>query len=124
MGETLSSDRTGHLVQIGLTVLKNAILINGTACIALLTLVGHAASSGSSTLSASMFGFPLALFATGVFLAACASGTAYLGEGLGFRQEGGGMICSLVTVGLVVISLVLFLFGAWETYDALRRATG
>jgi hypothetical protein len=112
MNEPPSDNRIGHLVQIGLLALKNAMLINGAACIALLTLLGHAATSEKSKLVPSAFALPLVLFAGGVFSAALSSGAAYFGEGLGMHgQTPGSTIWSLVTIGLVVLSLGLFFMG-------------
>src|SRR5215831_6687903 len=71
-----------HLVEIGLTALKNAMLINSGACIAILTLVGHVLTSQSAKMSAADFATPLLFFGSGVFVTTVGSGTALFRGGL------------------------------------------
>ncbi|MBW4936170.1 hypothetical protein [Marinobacter sp. F4206] len=61
--------------------LKSAILVNGGACIALLTFIGNVSSSGSKLIV-----FGLFAFASGVFLDAVATFLAYLTQNEFMRQ--------------------------------------
>ncbi|SRR6266542_2953141 len=123
MDEKPSDARITSLIQIGLTALKNAVLINGGACIALLTLLGHAATSPTSKIPVAPFRFPLMLFVGGVLAAGLASGIAWLAEGHSLfaldKRSTYGIFLSLTTIGLVLLSFVFFAAGSYATYHVL-----
>jgi len=110
-----------HLVEIGLTPLKNAMLINSGACIAILTLVGHVLTSQSAKMSAADFATPLLFFGSGVFVTTVGSGTAYFAEGFAIlKRDLGAKWWGWATIFLVILSLVLFLAGSYATYNVLN----
>ena len=67
-----SDERIGHIVELGLNALKNAVLINAGACVALLALLGQDANK----IPVAAFAFPIVFFAGGVVASAFGSGTA------------------------------------------------
>lgn len=120
MDEKPSDAQITNVVQIGLSALKNAILINGAACIAVFTLLGHVATSEKARMPLASFGRPLIIFAAGVFVAALASGTAFFAEGFAIHaQDSRSKVLGWTTLGLVILSFVLFLLGSFFTYDAI-----
>jgi len=118
--EPPSDARLTHLVQLGLAVLKNTMLINGGACVAVFTLIGHAATSLTSKLPVASFGVPLGLFASGLLAATLASGAGYFSEGyLVFGRHSLSKVWAWIAVGLAVLSLILFFVGSCVTYSVI-----
>ncbi len=133
------SDRAA--VDIGLTALKTALLINGGAVVALLAFAGQLWNQEgermASMLDASVF------FLWGLIAAAFAAGVAYLYQSLHSRlairnldeiSAGAENLrpevwtpklrwtAALIMVGLVAASYVLFLWGAFAAVSAMALA--
>lgn len=133
------SDRAA--VDIGLTALKTALLINGGAVVALLAFAGQLWNQEgermASVLDASVF------FLWGLIAAAFAAGVAYLYQSLQTRQSIRSLdeisagaenlrpevwtpklrwTAALIMVGLVTVSYVLFLWGAFAAVSAMAPA--
>ena len=104
----------------GQTALKNAILINGGAVVALLT------SWKADLLK--LLAVPLLWFVGGVLLDALATGATYVAQlfyALCGNRRGkvfyAGVTLHYVAVLLVGASYVTFAYGAWLVYEALVK---
>ena len=128
----VSDERIGHIVQLGLNALKSLILVNGGACVALLTLLGHLATSEKSKIPPADLSGPLLSFAIALFFSVLVACLAYLGEGFQvfggaiFKQRNGRTpwAYTLVHAGVLffaLASLGLFLLGCFQSVGVFRE---
>ncbi len=128
----LHSDRAA--VDIGLVALKTAILVNAGAVIALLAFVGQLWGRGGDTMAALLRGtkpFVYGLVAAGVAYIYQSIVTALQQRALAEVSEGADDLkpqvwvprlskwTAVAMVGLVVVSYVLFIWGALDIVDTL-----
>jgi hypothetical protein len=125
----VSDARIGHLVQLGLNALKTLMLINGGACVALLTLFGQLATSEKSKIPPADLSVPLLWFAMGLASSALVACLAVLAEGfqmfgLFVRPEGRpAWPYSLVHASILILSLAslgLFLLGCFQSVAVFK----
>ena len=120
---SLKSKEFDAVISLAQTALKSSILINGGAAIAILALMGNTWSENSITADLAE---SLLFFSIGVLLAVISSGAAYLSQILFLRvfgeedktTEGRGKKLQLISIILVIVSYILFTFGALEARSA------
>jgi hypothetical protein len=75
------------VINAGQSALKAAMIMNGGAAVALLALLGHAASDASTKSLVAKLAFPLFLFVLGVLFSGVATGVNYVSQGLYSRRN-------------------------------------
>jgi hypothetical protein len=127
--QEVSDARIGHIVQLAVNALKSLMLINGGACVALLTFIGHLVTSEKSRIAPGDLSVPLLWFAMGLFSSALVACLAVLAEGFQvfglFVQPDGrpAWPYSLVHASILILSLAslgLFLLGCFQTVAVFK----
>ena len=134
----LQSDRAA--VDIGITALKTSMLINAGAAVALLAFIGQLWNTKSGMLTVILNG--MMPFVWGVFASAVAAGVAYIyqsivtlyeqqqleqiSEGGSEKKPHNGALAakigtSVLMIGLVIASYVLFISGVLSVIRALAQ---
>ncbi len=120
---SVKSKEFDAVISFAQTALKVPILINGGAAIAILALVGNIWKENRLTVD---LAGSLLFFSIGVLIAAIGSGAAYLAQLLFLRvrgteedkaMESKAEKWQLAAIILVMISYILFMFGAWWAFD-------
>ncbi len=114
---SVKSKEFDAVISFAQTALKIPILINGGAAIAILALVSNTWSENSITTD---LAGSLLYFSIGVLMAAIGSGSAYIAQLLFLRvcgQEDRANKWQLTAIICIIISYILFMFGAWWAYD-------
>jgi hypothetical protein len=122
------------VIEAGMNALKSAILINGGAAIALLTLMGEITQKNTPNLEFNKLGLSLFVFIVATGFAGAASGLRYLTQAVyAWHYESQlrgnpnkylsylGTFFNTVTVVLGIASFVGFFCGGWHAYQALVR---
>jgi hypothetical protein len=105
----------------GQSAMKNAMLINGGAGVALLAFIGHVWDKTLAAASVKGLTWSLLLFMSGVLASAVAAGTTYLAQAFYASDwQRTGYAINYVTIGLVVMSYLAFAMGGYEAYSAFR----
>ncbi len=123
---SVKSKEFDAVISFAQTALKIPILINGGAAIAILALMGNTWSESSITTD---LAGSLLLFSIGVFMAAISTGVLYLTQYLFLASEKiedfkKAQKLQLTAIILVIISYILFMFGAWWAYDTFSSVPG
>jgi hypothetical protein len=106
------------VIQAGQNALRTAFLMNGGASVALLAFVGHLSNVAPEkvpTLAPS-----LAVFVTGVLVAALASSVTYLSQwfyaGEASWQKKTGFVLNIAAILVGLGAYGVFAFGVWKAY--------
>lgn len=98
--------------------LKSSILVNGGACVALISLISK--EGALSAISKCWFTYGLTAFATGVGLGVIASGTAYLTQYCYWDgRNKTGKSLHIFTIALILATYASFAYGILASYHAL-----
>lgn len=103
----------------GQEALKSAILINGSAAVALLAFIGNIWIKSTGQLSVHSITKAIVLFAFGVVTAAIGTGTTYVTQYCYSKKwEKTAILFHIVTIIVVLVAYALFCFGSYDAYSA------
>ncbi|MFA7585631.1 MAG: hypothetical protein WCY11_05455 [Novosphingobium sp.] len=113
------------VITAGQNALRTAFLMNGGSAVAVLAFIGHLATNAESKVP--LFAPSLAIFVTGVLVAAVASGVTYLSQWFYAADkawaEKTGFVLNIAAIVLGISSYVVFAFGISEAYGVLAKFT-
>jgi len=123
--EAFNIEMFRSVLATGQSALKNAMLINGGAGVALLAFIGHVWEKALTPASVRGLTWSLVLFMAGVLASAMAAGTTYLSQA--FYANDWARTADAIkyfTIFLVGMSYVAFAIGGYEAYSAFRAHLG
>ncbi len=98
--------------------LKTSILVNGGACVALISLMSK--EKALTEITKLWFTYGLSSFGLGVLMGAIATGTAYVTQYNYWKKHNTiGLMFHCLTVFLIVLTYLLFGYGVLASYHAL-----
>ena len=117
------NENTRSLISMSQTAVRLQVTINAGAAVALLAFLGNAINKNAGTV-AGLFDGALAAFAAGVTVAALVSIVSYATQFLYGQDSPAAQkwapVLHGVTFGAGFISLAVFVFGCFQTYDGMR----
>jgi hypothetical protein len=113
------------VILTGQNALKSSMLINGGAAVALLAFISHIWDKTLAMGTIEGLTEALLFFVGGVLLSSVASGTTYLTQAF-YEEEWWktGSRINYITVLLIISAYVIFGFGGYEAYFAIRAHLG
>lgn len=111
-------------IMSGQAAMKSTILINGGAAVALLAFIGHLVSSGQKSIVPS-FALPLFCFVAAALCGVVAVGLTYVTlSSYNINKTMLGNISNTISVGVVVLSYILFAVGCYNAYLIFSSMVG
>jgi hypothetical protein len=105
----------------GQSAMKNAMLINGGAGVALLAFIGHVWDKTLAAATVKDLTWSLLFFMSGVLASAIAAGTTYVSQAFWASDwQRTAHAINYVTIVLVGMSYLAFAIGGYEAYSAFR----
>lgn len=98
------------VINAGQSALKAAMMMNGGAAVALLALLGHAASDASTKSLVAKLAYPLFLFVLGVLCSGVAAGITYVSQSF-FSCQKNTVAHTTNGVGIFLVAAAYSLFG-------------
>lgn len=105
----------------GQAAIKSVMMINGGAAVAILAFMGHLATNAQSKQFVAHFGSALLCFAAGVLLAALATGTTYLAQYTGRRNQRVGTGFNCASIALTIVAAAGFAWGCFLSYQQFSQ---
>lgn len=120
--QATSIEMLKSVITFGQTALKNALLINGGAAVALLAFIGNIWGEGIAQNAVAPITNGVILFAFGVLAAALGAGTSYVAQYCyHYHHNKAAKAFHGLTLVIVVLTYIFFAFGAWEAYTGFVK---